>query len=333
MCPDAAIDTAEPVSQVPAIGRSTRLSAQPPSISLIICTHNPRPDYLARTLESLAKQTLPLDKWDLVLLDNASKDRLDANWDISWHPCGRHARDEKIGLALARIRAIQETRGELLIFADDDNVLAKDFLEQALKVAESYPYLGVFGAGAIQPEFAVQPAPEVVDLIGLLALRTVAEARWSNHYEDWPTIPWGAGLCVTRQVAEGYVALINRLWNTSVIGRNGQHLFTGEDDLFSWVAVQLGKGFGIFPNLKLTHLIPGERVTRSYFLRLIADKSTSSAVIRYNMFGTHPESLSLTAIIRMLAHGFRRGWFSFRCRCAEIAGNRRARRMIGTGKG
>jgi glycosyltransferase involved in cell wall biosynthesis len=307
------------------------MTAPAPAVSLIICTHNPRPDYLARTLESLNKQTLPVEKWELVLLDNASKERLDKNWDLSWHPLARHVRDETVGLTPARLRAIQETRGELLIFVDDDNVLAKDFLEQALKVAERYPYLGAFGAGAIQPEFSVPPAPEVAELIGLLALRTVAEPRWSNHYEDWPTIPWGAGLCITRRIANGFVDLINRLRNTNVLGRNGKHLFTGEDDLFSWVSVQLGKGFGIFPSLSLTHLIPEERVTQDYFVRLLRDKSTSSAVIRYNMFGTQPDRLSMIAVIRMLA-GLRKGWFSFRCRYAEISGNRRAMRMIRNGK-
>lgn len=308
------------------------MTTQSPEISVIICTHNPRPDYLARTLESLTKQTLPREKWDLVLLDNASKDRLEKSWDLSWHPSGRHVRDETIGLTPARVRAIQETRGELLVFVDDDNVLAKDFLEQALKVAERYPYLGVFGAGAIQPEFAAAPAPEVVELIGLLALRTVPQARWSNHYEDWPTIPWGAGLCVTRRVANAYVDLFRQLANTSTIDRNGGSLYCGGDDLFSLVSVRLDKGFGIFPNLSLTHLIPGERVTRDYFVRLVRDKSTSSAVIRYNMFGTHPDPVSMVAIVRMLA-GLRKGWFSFRCRYAETAGNRRATRMIRAGKG
>jgi hypothetical protein len=278
------------------------------------------------------KQTLPLQEWELVLLDNASENRLEDSWDLSWHPLGRHVRDETLGLVAARVRAIRETQSKLLVFVDDDNVLATDFLEQAIAVTEGYPYLGVFGAGAIEPEFAVSPAPEVVELVGLLALRTAPEPRWSNHYEDWPTIPWGAGLCVTRQVAEPYVALINRLRDTVVIGRNGKQLYTGEDDLFSWVSTQLGKGFGIFPNLRLTHLIPGERVTRDYFLRLIADKSTSSAIIRYNMFGVHPERLGLPVLVRMLGHGLRKGWFSMRCRFAEASGNRRAARMIGTGE-
>jgi glycosyltransferase involved in cell wall biosynthesis len=304
-----------------------------PAISVIICTHNPRRDYLARTLESLTKQTLPLEKWELMLLDNASENRLEKSWDISWHPSGRHVRDERVGLTPARLRGIQETRGELLVFVDDDNVLAEDFLEEALNISERYPYLAVFGSGTLQPEFEVPPAPEVAELVGLLALRTVPTERWSNHYEDWPTIPWGAGLCARREVANAFVRVIQQFHDTSILGRNGKHLFTGEDDLFSLAAVQLGKGFGIFPSLVITHLIPKRRLSREYFLRLIADKSTSAAVIRHSMFGVQPEGVGLDAVIRTAGHGLRKGWFSFRCRYAEIAGTRRAARMIRSAKG
>ena len=43
------------------------------SISAIICTHNPRPDYLRRVLDALKAQTLPKEQWELLLIDNASK--------------------------------------------------------------------------------------------------------------------------------------------------------------------------------------------------------------------------------------------------------------------
>jgi glycosyltransferase involved in cell wall biosynthesis len=235
-------------------------------LSVIICTHNPRSDYLRRTLEALKAQTLPKNQWELLLIDNASEVRLAGLLDTSWHPHSRHIREDELGLTVARVRGIKESRGELLVFVDDDNVLVSDFLEQAAAISSCYSYLGVFGAGVIQPEFAVAPAPEVVELLGLLALRTVPDARWSNHYEDWPTIPWGAGLCVTREVATHYVELLKRLAHNAIVDRNGEYLYCGGDDLFSWVSVRLRKGFGIFPSLTVAHLIPGERLTRGYLL-------------------------------------------------------------------
>ena len=39
----------------------------------------------------------------------------------------------------------------------NDNVLAPDFLEQAVGLLEDRPYLGVFGAGVVELEFEALP--------------------------------------------------------------------------------------------------------------------------------------------------------------------------------
>jgi hypothetical protein len=56
-------------------------------LSVVICAHNPRPH---RVLEALRSQTLPKQQWELLLIDNSSSDPLMAQWDLSWHPNGRH---------------------------------------------------------------------------------------------------------------------------------------------------------------------------------------------------------------------------------------------------
>jgi hypothetical protein len=60
--------------------------------SVIICSHNPRDDYLSRVLDALRLQTLSMAQWELLLVDNASNDELRRKWDVSWHPHGRHIR-------------------------------------------------------------------------------------------------------------------------------------------------------------------------------------------------------------------------------------------------
>ena len=95
-------------------------------VSVIICTHNPRPDAFRRVLDSLAAQTLPKAQWELLLVDNASDDRLEPRWPLSWHSNARHVREDQLGLTAARLRGIRESRGDVLIYVDDDNVLAAD---------------------------------------------------------------------------------------------------------------------------------------------------------------------------------------------------------------
>src|SRR5215217_6870119 len=97
-------------------------------VSVIICTHNPRADYLKRTLDSLRAQTLSNDQWELLLIDNASTMPLASSWDISWHPHALHIKEDELGLTSARRRGMREASADLLVFVDDDNVLDISYL-------------------------------------------------------------------------------------------------------------------------------------------------------------------------------------------------------------
>jgi Glycosyl transferase family 2 len=297
-------------------------------ISVIICTHNPRPDYLRRVLEGLKAQTLPRDEWELLFIDNASNERLASAWDLSWHPRHTHVREDELGLTPARLRAIKETTGELLVFIDDDNQLAPDYLERAAAIGQMSPHLGVFGSGTLEPEFEIEPAAELVPMLGRLALRSVSSRLWTNNPKDSRCVPWGAGLCVTRSVATAYVQMTERLKITHLLDRHGERLYCGGDDLFSWVSARIGCGFGVFPELRITHLIGAHRLNQKYFLSLVHDHAYSHGILNYLCFGDEQASLGFEAVVRMLVHGMRRGWFSMRCQWAAIRGARGANRFL-----
>lgn len=113
-------------------------------VSVIICTHNPRLHYLTRVLDALRGQTLPMEQWELLIIDNASQQPLTAaTWNLSWHPRARIVREEELGLSAARMRGMREAASELLVFVDDDNVLDSDYLAQALSIGSEWPRLGV----------------------------------------------------------------------------------------------------------------------------------------------------------------------------------------------
>jgi len=297
-------------------------------LSVIICTHNPRADYFPRVLEALKAQTLPKEQWELLVIDNASKEPLAGKWDLSWHPHTRHIREDELGLTPARLRGIKESTGDLLVFVDDDNVLEKKFFQAAVAVAAERRYLGVFGAAVIEPEFEIQPSDALRPLLPLLALRRTTVATWSNNPHDAATIPWGAGLCVTPDVANEYVGLVERLNITRIIDRNGWQLFSGGDDLFSWTASFSGHGFGIFPELRMTHLIPGRRLTEQYFLRLLEGHRFSHAVLEYLLAGRDPTAGTFLQRSRRVLAGLRRGTFSMRCQLAVTRGSNKATDFI-----
>jgi glycosyltransferase involved in cell wall biosynthesis len=299
-------------------------------ISVILCTHNPRPDYLRRVLNALDAQTLPKEEWELLIIDNASETPLAEEWNVSWHPRAKHIREHTIGLTPARLRGIAESSSDILVYVDDDNVLAPDYLQTAGALLREHPYLGVVGAGILEPEFEVQPSPELVDHLGWLGLKRASEARWSNDTNEHGSVPLGAGLCVTRRVAQSYVQLLQQFAIHQIMDRRGERLFGHGDIVFSWSAALLGQGFGVFPSLRITHLIRAERVTQRYFLALIYDSSYTAGVCDYLWKGVVPgDDVSLgEQYFRLCLRGIRRGLFAMRLGWAALRGADSAREFI-----
>jgi glycosyltransferase involved in cell wall biosynthesis len=239
-----------------------------PDVSVILCTHNPRVDYLERALAGLRGQTLPHERWELLLIDNASESSVGGRFDIEWHPGGRHIREDELGLTPARLRGIADASAELLIFVDDDNVLSPDYLELALQVGTACSFLGTWG-GQCVPEFEIEPAPELRQYLPRLALRTTDRDSWTNVAGDWSeAYPYGAGFCVRRKVAGEFA-----------LGRRGTLLFSGDDYDVNLTACDMGLGCGVFQFLKLTHLISSRRLTVEYMLKLSYGHSYSSALL------------------------------------------------------
>ena len=115
-------------------------------------------------------QTLPREQWEVLLVDNASKEPLADRCDLSWHPAGRHVREEALGLTPARLRGIREAMGGLIVFVDDDNVLAPDYLQEAVAIGSEYALLGAWG-GRIQLQFETRPPEWTKPYWKLLAVR------------------------------------------------------------------------------------------------------------------------------------------------------------------
>lgn len=297
-------------------------------ISVIICAHNPREDYLRRTLAGLRAQTLPVEKWELLLVDNASQPPVAQNHDLAWHPQGRHVNAATLGLTPARLRGIAEARGPWLVFVDDDNVLAADYLARVMAIAADHPRLAVFGAGTLRPEFEIPPPPELKNLLSLLALREAEAPLWGTNPRDAANLPCGAGLCVRRETAGEFARLVEQLQTGVVLGRKGGELFSHEDDLFSWAAAKAGLEFGVFPELRITHLIGAGRLNRDYFLRLIYYHTFSHWILHYLLAGQTPRRAGLLRRARLIPHALRRGIFSARCQWRLAQGEDRAARFI-----
>ncbi len=301
--------------------------------SVIICTHNPRPEYLRRVVDALQSQTLSPERWELLVVDNASLDPVEKICDLSWHSQARHLVESRLGLSSARQCGIENSSGEILIFVDDDNVLESDYVERALNISRDWPWLGVWGSGSIDAEFESEPADHVKFLLPWLAVRHVNQPVWSNVKSCTASTPFGAGLCLRRKVAKLYVDHC-RTTKMAISGRKGTTLGAHEDFEICFLACDAGFGMAIFPELKLLHLISRGRVTESHLVRLVEGVTYSQYVLENKWNGTVPRSpFNIRGFATFVFNLVSRRGFDRRVYFAELRALVGARRLLaGSGR-
>ena len=242
-----------------------------PQISVVLSAHNPHRGRLKRTLDAIFSQVLPVDEWELVVVDNASAPLLDASeLGLARHPHARLLREERLGLLFGRLAGVDNSTGDLILFCDDDNVLAADFLVRAVKIFSTCPRLGN-ASGKCLPEFEATPPPWTTEFEGCLALRNFGDERrigdsWTGSYPDFAF--GGGGAVFRREALAPFLAAFRSGADIGIHGRTGKDLASGEDNNFILSVVRAGFSVGYFPELVMTHLIPAQRLNKNYLGRL-----------------------------------------------------------------
>lgn len=127
-----------------------------PFLSVIIPTRN-RAGLLAKALDSLTRQTLPAERFEVLVVDNGSSDNTRQTVeeartrlkDLQYHFAAT------AGLHAARHAGMEKARGGILVFIDDDVEALPTFLQG---VAESFADPDVeLAGGKCLPEFEVPP--------------------------------------------------------------------------------------------------------------------------------------------------------------------------------
>jgi glycosyltransferase involved in cell wall biosynthesis len=103
-------------------------------ISLIVPTRN-RADILRLSIPRFQDQTISRDKYEIVIVDDASDDDTVAVVEENAAPNIVYKRHEtQKAAAYTRNRAIDAAKGNLLLFVDDDALVRPDFIEQHLRM-------------------------------------------------------------------------------------------------------------------------------------------------------------------------------------------------------
>lgn len=233
---------------------------QRPFGSVLICTHN-RARLLDGALASLAGNR-PTFAWEVIIVDNCSAD--DTTDVVARHaktfPAPlRYVHEGRLGKSRALNTGIATARGDIVIFGDDDQVFADDWVEQSCRAFAADGSIAYSG-GPVLPLFGA-PVPAWFDLaraefrapLGLFDYGTR-----SFIFEERERIPGGGNMAVRRDLfarAGGF---------REDLGRHGRSLLGQEQaEFFSRSRAAGARGL-FMPGMRVWHHVPQDRLSRRY---------------------------------------------------------------------
>lgn len=260
-------------------------------ITIVIPTHNPNAERLRRTLGGLSEQTLSPADWELILVDNESTPPL-AEKFVASHLVGsfRIVREETLGLSHARRRGILEAKTELIVFCDDDNVLAPDYLEMAWKLMSEHPDIGVAGGKSL-PSYDSDPPSWYAEGMAPLGCRDLGEKRQvlpgseylsEKSYPDFA--PIGAGMVFRKSAISRWLPTVGV---NGVSDRKGDSLSSAGDCDIVLHALDAGWAVAYWPDIVLHHLLPENRLTPEY-LGAISRTAFRDFIMVLDLHGIRP---------------------------------------------
>lgn len=229
--------------------------------TVALCTHN-HADRLARTLADLSGLRPPEAAWELLVVDNASRDatpQLLASyaWPKDWQV--RIVREEILGVAYARNRAIKEGYGEYLIFLDDDETPDPEWLRTYEHLIRS-KHPDAIG-GRIEVSFETpRPAWLQDELLGFLG--RLDHGATVHALTELATPCYTGNFGLRRAICDsvGYF--------DTTLGRRGTENEGGEDVDFYRRLINAGFQVWWTPEAVIYHRIQAAKLTRGYFLDL-----------------------------------------------------------------
>lgn len=262
-------------------------------LTVIIATYN-RSESLSRTLDSLLEQTLPKELWELVVIDNNSTDST-AQAIVRFIESNKERINVRTfleteqGISPARNRGLKEGFGEYFAFLDDDELPMPDWAEVYVNFFDSHPDVAEAGGRMIPlyeydtPKW-LSKYTEIL-LSGLMDKGDRARPFRKGEY------PFGGNIAFRRSTIEKYGMF------SSQLGRTGKKLLGGEEKDYAFRLQTAGETIWYLPQSRIDHVIPRERLTRRFVVKLSRYVGTSERMRSLNISaGTYARRLVTEAV-------------------------------------
>ncbi|MBU0907091.1 MAG: glycosyltransferase [Nanoarchaeota archaeon] len=127
------------------------MSKEKPLVSIVMPTYNRRKK-IGVTLESLKRQIYPLNRIEVIIVDDNSSE---SSEDIAMGYKGDFRRliylknESNKGPAFSRNRGVRESMGEFIFFTDDDGIASEKWISEFVDFYEKHPKVGGVGGPLI----------------------------------------------------------------------------------------------------------------------------------------------------------------------------------------
>jgi glucosyl-dolichyl phosphate glucuronosyltransferase len=264
--------------------------------TILICTYN-RAAFLDDTLDSLAQTPRdPGFSWDVIVADNNSTDGTRAvveRWMHRFPVPIRYLFEGRQGKSNALNSGMAAARATVIVFTDDDVYVRPGWLAEAvapLLARDDIDYTG----GPVSPVWGcARPGwlDEKGNLGGTIAVKDHGDTPFI--FEEQRKTPLGVNMAVRRR-------LIERIGGFRPdLGRNGTSLLGQEQAEFFYRSREAGARGLYVPSMRLDHLVPASRLTRSYFRRWWYWKGISHARV-HRIHGRTELGIDLREVPRVL---------------------------------
>ena len=231
-------------------------------VSAVVCCHNSGA-VVAEAVRALSAQRVPRAcGYELVLVDNNCTDdtvaRARSSWGDTPHPL-RVVLEREPGLIHARRAGLAAAEHEIVLWVDDDNVLASDWVDKLVTIFAEQP--GTAGVGGHNEPWTEGARPPWFDeFAGMYAARPQGDGPGLVPGRKALV---GAGLAMRRAVLD---AVFHEGPPLFLTGRRGNVPLRGEDSEICLRAKLLGWELWYEPSLRLRHRIAPARLNWDYVL-------------------------------------------------------------------
>ncbi|HET9067957.1 MAG TPA: glycosyltransferase family A protein [Amaricoccus sp.] len=194
-----------PAGVVPGVAAPSGIA---PEISVVV-PHLNQPDLLELCLASLAAQTLPADRFEVIIVDNGSQHLPEA--EVARFPFARLVVEPTPGPGPARNRGVALAAAPVIAFLDSDCIADPGWLAALLAAFAAHPETTILGGKVVI--FAAGPRPNVAEAFDLVygirqevtiaRHRFAATANLAVRREVFEAIGPFAGLAVSEDMEWG----------------------------------------------------------------------------------------------------------------------------------